>query len=67
MTLFSLTFSEMGLNPLVISIMGIFSIFFLISFAITSPNMDTKGLIRVLYAKPIRKATGEVEYREEAP
>ena len=59
---FLLSFTEMGLNfPLVI-ILVIFGGFFLISFLITSPNMDTKGLLRVLYSKPVRNADGSVEY-----
>ncbi len=62
--MFALAFSEMGLSPITIGLIIIFGIFFLISFAITSPNMDTKGLLRVLNAKPIRKPNGEVEYRE---
>ena len=54
----------MGLNlPLVILLL-IFGGFFLVSFFITSPSMDTKGLLRVLYSKPIRKANGSVEYPE---
>ena len=64
MNLIALTFLEMGLNPLMITLMFSFGIFFLISFAITSPNMDTKGLLRVLNSKPLRKANGKVEYRE---
>ncbi len=64
MYFFLLSFSEMGLSfPLVI-ILFLFGGFFLISFFITSPNMDTKGLLRVLYSKPIRKADGSVEYPE---
>ena len=63
--LFIIAFSDMGLNPLMISLVAIFGIFFLVSFAITSPNMDTKGLLRVLYAKPIRRADGTVEYRKK--
>ena len=64
MCLFLLSFSEMGLSlPLVIFLV-IFGGFFLISFFITSPNMDTKGLLRVLYSKPVRNADGSVEYPE---
>ena len=62
MYLFSLTFSEMGLSLPLVFILLIFGGFFLISFFITSPNMDTKGLLRVLYSKPVRKADGSVEY-----
>ncbi len=54
----------MGLNTLTIILMIIFGGFFLVSFFITSPNMDTKGLLRVLYSKPVRKADGSVEYPE---
>ena len=64
MYLFSLSFSEMGLNIPILIIMVIFGGFFLISFLVTSPNMDTKGLLRVLYSKPVRKADGSVEYPE---
>ena len=61
---FLLSFSEMGLNTPIIFLMIIFGGFFLISFLITSPNMDTKGLLRVLYSKPVRKPDGSVEYPE---
>ncbi|WP_269610404.1 hypothetical protein [Prochlorococcus marinus] len=54
----------MGLNlPLVITLL-VFGGFFLVSFFITSPNMDTRGLLRVLYSKPVRNADGSVEYPE---
>ena len=59
-----LSFTEMGLTaPLVLTLL-FFGGFFLVSFFITSPNMDTKGLLRVLYSKPVRKADGSVEYPE---
>ena len=64
MFLFLLSFSEMGLTLPLIILLIIFGGFFLISFFITSPNMDTKGLLRVLYSKPIRKEDGSVEYPE---
>ncbi len=64
MYLFLLSFSEMGLNLPLLIILFIFGSFFLISFFITSPNMDTNGLLRVLYSKPVRKADGSVEYPE---
>tara|TARA_Y100001968_G_C18715592_1_gene417777 strand:+ start:233 stop:406 length:174 start_codon:yes stop_codon:yes gene_type:complete len=54
----------MGLNVPLVLILILFGGFFLISFFITSPNMDTKGLLRVLYSKPIRKEDGTVEYPE---
>ena len=64
MYLFLLSFSEMGLNFPIIFVLVIFGGFFLVSFFITSPNMDTKGLLRVLYSKPVRKPDGTVEYPE---
>ena len=62
MPLFLLSFSEMGLSLPLVVILVIFGGFFLISFFIASPNMDTNGLLRVLYSKPVRKADGSVEY-----
>ena len=64
MSLFLLSFSEMGLSLPLVILLVVFGGFFLISFFITSPNMDTKGLLRVLYSKPVRKSDGSVEYPE---
>ena len=64
MYFFSLSFSEMGLSLPLEIILVMFGGFFLISFFVTSPNIDTKGLLRVLYSKPLRKADGSVEYPE---
>ena len=64
MYLFLFSFSEMGLTLPIVFILFIFGGFFLVSFFITSPNMDTKGLLRVLYSKPVRKEDGTVEYPE---
>ena len=64
MYFFSLSFSDMGLSLPLEIILVMFGGFFLISFFVTSPNMDTKGLLRVLYSKPLRKADGSVEYPE---
>ena len=64
MYFFLLSFTEMGLSLPLVIILFVFGGFFLISFFITSPNMDTKGLLRVLYSKPVRKADGSVEYPE---
>ena len=62
MNLFLIPLSNMGLSPLIILLIVVFGIFFIVSFIITSPNIDTKGLLRVLYSKPIRKDDGTVEY-----
>ena len=64
MYLLLLSYSEIGLNFPIIFLLVLFGGFFLVSFFITSPNMDTKGLLRVLYSKPVRKADGSVEYPE---
>ena len=64
MYFFLLSFSEMGLSLPLVIILVLFGGFFLISFFITSPNMDTKGLLRVLSSKPVRKDDGSVEYPE---
>ena len=64
MKLFLLSFTEIGLNFPILLILVFFGGFFLVSFFITSPNMDTKGLLRVLYSKPVRKSDGSVEYPE---
>ena len=64
MYLFLLSIAEIGLNTPLIILLVLFGGLFLISFLITSPNMDTKGLLRVLYSKPVRKADGSVEYPE---
>ena len=61
---FLLSYAEIGLNLPLLILLVIFGGLFLVSFFITSPNMDTKGLLRVLYSKPIRKADGSVEYPE---
>ncbi len=65
MILFSVSLSEMGLNPWLIILIFLFGGFFIISFIISSPNMDTKGLLRVLYSKPVRKGDGTVIYPQK--
>ena len=64
MNYFILSYEEIGLNLPLLILLVLFGGFFLVSFFITSPNMDTKGLLRVLYSKPVRKADGSVEYPE---
>tara|TARA_Y100001968_G_C19399608_1_gene740309 strand:- start:1446 stop:1658 length:213 start_codon:yes stop_codon:yes gene_type:complete len=63
--LFAIGITEMGLNPLIKLLILVFGLFFIVSFIFTSPNIDSKGLLRVLYAKPMRKEDGTVEYRED--
>ena len=62
MNFFLLSYEEIGLNIPLLILLVLFGGFFLVSFFITSPNMDTKGLLRVLYSKPVRKRDGSVEY-----
>ena len=64
MNLFLLSFEEIGLNYPLLIVLLLFGGFFIVSFFITSPNMDSKGLLRVLYSKPVRKLDGSVEYPE---
>ena len=64
MIYFILSYGELGLNLPLLILLVLFGGFFLVSFFITSPNMDTKGLLRVLYSKPVRNADGSVEYPE---
>ena len=64
MHFFLLSNAEIGLNLPLIILLALFGGFFIVSFFITSPNMDSKGLLRVLYSKPVRKADGSVEYPE---
>ena len=66
MNFFMLALSEIGLNPLIVIVLIIFGGFFILSFAITSPNMDTRGLLRVLNSKPERNSDGKVEYKEKS-
>ena len=66
MDFLAFTFSEMGLNLFLIIFLGIIALFFLGTFFLTTKNMDAKGLLRVLYSKPLRKRDGTVEYREKS-
>ena len=63
--MFAFTLAEIGLDPLVISLLFFIVLFILISFVLTSKNMDVQGLLRVLYAKPVRSRDGRVEYRRD--
>ena len=54
----------MGLSLPIVIVLVLFGGFFLVSFFITGHNMDTKGLLRVLYSKPVRNPDGSVDYPE---
>ena len=50
--LFSLTLSEIGLSPLLIIIIISFSILFIVTFGISSKNMDSDGIVDWMMKKP---------------
>tara|TARA_B100000579_G_scaffold272324_1_gene224908 strand:+ start:59 stop:247 length:189 start_codon:yes stop_codon:yes gene_type:complete len=50
--LFSLTLSEIGLSPLLIIIIISFSILFIVTFGISSKNMDSDGIMDWMMKKP---------------
>ncbi len=47
--IFSISMSEMGLNPFLLASLLIIGLFFLIAFIFTSRNMDVEGLLETLY------------------
>ena len=49
---FSLTFSEMGINPLLLTIIISFSILFIVTFGLSSRNMDSDGIMNWMMKKP---------------
>ena len=50
--LFGLTLSEMGISPLLLAIIISSSILFFISFALSSKNMDSDGIMNWMMKKP---------------
>ena len=50
--LFALTLSEMGISPLLLTIIISFSIFFIIAFALSSRNMDSDEIMNWMMKKP---------------
>ena len=50
--LFGLTFSEMGIGPLLLTIIISFSIFFIVAFGLSSKNMDNDGIMNWMMKKP---------------
>ncbi len=49
---FSLTISEMGLNPLLLAIIILFSVLFVVAFGFSSKNMDSNGIMNWMMKKP---------------
>ena len=50
--LFSLTFTEMGISPLILFIIISFSLFFIVAFGLSSKNMDSDGIMDWMMKKP---------------
>ena len=63
--MFAITTIEMGLSPILMVLISLSTIFSFCAFIVTSKNIDLDGLLRVLYAKPLRKTDGTVEYRKD--
>ena len=49
---FALTLSEMGISPLLLTIIISFSILFIVAFGLSSRNMDSDGIMNWMMKKP---------------
>ena len=49
---FGLTLSEMGISPLLFSIIIASSILFIVAFGLSSKNMDSDGIMNWMMKKP---------------
>ena len=49
---FSLTLSEMGISPLLLVIIILFSVLFVVAFGLSSKNMDSNGIMGWMMKKP---------------
>ena len=50
--LFALTLSEMGISPLILTIIISFSFLFIFAFGLSSKNMDNDGIMEWMMKKP---------------
>ena len=50
--LFGLTLYEMGISPLLLIIIISFSLLFIVSFGLSSKNMDSDGIMDWMMKKP---------------
>ena len=50
--IFCLTLSEMGINPILLTIIIASSILFIIAFGLSSKNMDSDGIMNWMMKKP---------------
>ena len=51
-SLFGLSLSEMGISPQLLIVIIFFSILFIISFGLSSRNMDSDGIMYWMMKKP---------------
>ena len=49
---FALTLSEMGINPILLTVIIAFSILFAVAFGLSSKNMDSDGIMNWMMKKP---------------
>ena len=49
---FSFTLSEMGITPLLVTLIIFFSILFIVAFGLSSKNMDSDGIMDWMMKKP---------------
>ena len=49
---FGLTLTEMGINPILLTIIIAFSILFIVAFGLSSKNMDSDGIMNWMMKKP---------------
>ena len=49
---FGLTLSEMGISPQLLAIIITFSILFVVTFGLSSRNMDSDGIMNWMMKKP---------------
>ena len=49
---FSITYSEMGINLSILTVIVFFSLLFLFAFIYSSMNIDSKGVMDWMMAKP---------------
>ena len=49
---FGFTLSEMGISPILLAIIVLFSVLFIFAFGVSSSNMDSDGIVDWMMKKP---------------
>ena len=49
---FALSLTEMGITPLLLTIIILFSVLFIVAFGLSSKNMDSDGIMDWMMKKP---------------